>query len=131
MSKLIELHTSGDYKKTLRFLEAIRERRIFNMLNKYGERGVSMLSAATPKRTGKTAASWSYEVVMEEGTVGLEFHNTSMGSDGKTPIAILIQMGHGTRNGGYVPPTDYINPVIQPLFDELTDEVAKAVNSLV
>ena len=127
---MITFDRGVEFKNTLKFLEAIRDRRIYGILDKYGKKGLDLLSSATPKRTGKTAASWGYNIVMENGRVGIEWTNTNMGSDGRTPVAILIPMGHGTKNGGYVPPTDYINPVLAPLFDELTEEISKVVTML-
>lgn len=127
---MITFDRGVEFKNTLKFLEAIRDRRIYSILDKYGKKGVDLLSSATPKRTGKTAESWGYNIVMENGRVGIEWTNTNMGSDGRTPVAILIQMGHGTKNGGYVPPIDYINPVMAPLFDELTEEISKVVTML-
>lgn len=85
---------------------------------------------ATPKRTGATALSWTYRIVMDEKSVGLEWLNSNMANDGVTPVAILIQMGHGTRNGGYVQPYDYINPSMAPLFDEVTEAISRVVKSL-
>lgn len=123
MGGIVKLHVSGDFKKTTKFLEHLRARKIYRVLDKYGEEGVKMLSSATPKRTGKTASSWYYEIELKDEKVTLYFRNNSMGSDGRTPIAIIIQQGHGTRNGGYVAPTDYINPVIKPLFDKIVEEI--------
>lgn len=130
MAGLVTFNTGTDFKKTFKFLESIRERRIFTILDDYGKKGVSVLQAATPKRTGLTADSWSYRVIMEPNSVGIEWMNSNMAGDGRTPVAILIQMGHGTRNGGYVQPNDYINPAMNPLFDEITEKVSEVVRSL-
>jgi hypothetical protein len=129
-TKLVTYSCSGSYDKTKNFLMAFLEiNRLRSLFDQYGQRIVAELSANTPKRTGETAASWSYEVVQDESSLSLEIHNSKMGDDGKTPVALLIQMGHGTRTGGYVPPNDYINPVVQPLFDELNAKIAEVVKS--
>lgn len=130
MGKIIEFKHSGEFKRTYRFLEAIREKRIYKILNTYGAKGVQLLSNSTPMRTGTTAHSWSYRVVMEGNLVGIEWLNSNMASDGRTPVAILIQMGHGTRTGGYVPPRDFINPAMKPLFDDVVRAIDGAVKSL-
>ena len=44
-----------------------------------------------------------------------------------TPIAVILQYGHGTRNGGYVQGVDYINPAMKPVFDAIRDELWKEV----
>ena len=134
MSKLISYTYQGNYSKTEGFLKDLIEiansYKIRALLEEYGAKIVSALQSGTPKRTGATAGSWYYEITTaENNSIALEIHNGNMGSDGKTPVAILIQMGHGTRTGGYVPPIDYINPVVEPLFAELTEKLSEAVKS--
>lgn len=130
MSKLITVKASGDFKKTMKFLQAIKEKVIYKTLDSYGKQGVEILQAATPKKTGRTASSWSYVVNISDGEVSLEWHNNSMANDGKTPVVVLIINGHGTRTGGYVPPNDFVTPAMEALLDEATEAVWKAVNSL-
>lgn len=98
-----------------------------NVLNKYGQRGVEALSHATPVDTGKTAASWSYEIQESDNSIEIIWSNSNVNKG--LNIAILLQYGHGTRNGGYVVGRDYINPALQPLFDELADKAWEEVVS--
>ncbi len=124
MSNIIQYSCSGSFDKTKNFLKDFFElAKIRFLLNEYGSKIVDELSAATPVRTGETAGSWSYEIVQNDKSITLNIKNSKMGDDGKTPVAILIQMGHGTRTGGYVPPIDYINPVVEPLFSELEEKL--------
>jgi hypothetical protein len=46
-----------------------------------------------------------------------------------TPVAILLHYGHGTGTGGYVKGTEFINPAIVPIFEEIAVDVWKAVTS--
>lgn len=96
------------------------------ILNKYGMKGVEALREATPKDTGKTSESWSYKITRENDIVKLSFLNSNRNQD--VPIAIILQYGHGTKNGGWVEGIDYINPAIQPLFEELAKEIWKEVS---
>ena len=93
-------------------------------MEKYGRKGVEALKAATPVDTGLTAESWYYEVRTspENGYYSIIWCNSNV-VKGWANIAILLQYGHGTRNGGYVEGRDYINPAIQPIFDEMADKV--------
>lgn len=75
------------------------------------------LREATPKDTGKTAESWKYHVEMEEDQSVIVWKNDHI-VDG-VPIAVILQYGHGTRNGGYVEGVDYINPAMRPIFEEI------------
>ncbi len=125
MSRVIEMRQSGDFKKNLTFLTNLRKKSIRPILEKYGQKGVEALAEATPKATGKTAASWSYEIKMEKTGAVLSWKNANI-VDG-VPIAMILQYGHGTRNGGYVQGVDYINPAMKPVFDAIRDELWKEV----
>lgn len=125
MSRVIEMRQSGDFKKSLTFLTHLRTRNIWPILEKYGQKGVEALAEATPKATGKTAASWSYEIKMEKTGAVLSWKNANI-VDG-VPIAVILQYGHGTRNGGYVQGVDYINQAMKPVFDAIRDELWKEV----
>ena len=89
---------------------------------------MTALASATPRDTGKTANSWNYEIKQEKGSVSISFYNTNIQNG--VPIAIILQYGHGTRNGGWVQGRDYINPAIQPIFDEIVKSAWKEVTSL-
>ena len=108
----------------LKFKPAIRM-----ILNKYGKLGVEALKEATPKDTGKTSESWTYEVVEgKDGNLKIVWSNTNLGN-GWAPIAILLQYGHATGNGGYVQGIDYINPAIDKVFHRIADEAWEEVNN--
>ena len=103
--------------------------RFVNALNRCGRSGVSALSDATPKDTGITASSWDYRLLSKgRGKYAIEWFNTNINKG--VVIAILIQYGHGTGKGGYVQPTDYVNPAMRPVFDNLADTVWKEVTNL-
>ena len=117
---------TGDYSKTKSWLEKLRGDWIRKHLDKYGKKGVEALSQATPIRTGKTAASWEYTIETGPGYSKIVWSNTNVVNDWAN-IAILLQMGHGTRNGGYVQGRDYINPALRPIFDKLVKDAWKEV----
>lgn len=124
---MIKLKQKGDFKRTVAFME--KACNLFNrsIFDKYGEEGVLALQQATPKDTGLTAASWSYEIVKRDGSVSIEFHNTNFNKG--VPIAIILQYGHGTGTGGWVEGIDYINPALKPVFDEIAEKVWKEATS--
>lgn len=129
MGNIVSLKSSGDFKKTVKFLEFIRDRKIASILDEYGQRGVEVLSKATPVRTGETAGSWYYVKEISQGRISLEWRNSKMGSDGKTPVVILIIKGHGTRTGGYVPPNDFVTQIMENIFNEASEAVWKVVTN--
>lgn len=128
MQRMIRFQQKGDFSKLTRYLERAKEAVKRSDLDKYGREGVAALSSATPVDTGKTAASWKYEITHFHDTVTISFYNTNIQNG--VPIAIILQYGHGTRNGGYVQGRDYINPAIQPIFDKILDAAWKEVTKL-
>jgi len=122
---MITLTQKGDFRKTDRFLERIKEFCGKSDLDKYGELGVEALRQATPVDTGKTRDSWGYEIVHKKRQSSIVWTNSNI-NDGVL-IAILIQYGHGNGNGAYVKGTDYINPAMAPVFEEIADKVWKEV----
>lgn len=125
MARVISVHTTGDFRKTEGLLHNIIQRKYRNKLNHYGVLGVQALQAATPKDTGLTAESWSYEIVEEDGGLALYWKNSNRNDN--VLVAILLQYGHGTRTGGYVEGIDYINPALRPVFEQMAREVWKEV----
>lgn len=124
-SMAIILRAAGDFRKTFSFLERCKEVVHLGDLDRYGRMGVEALRQATPKDTGKTAASWNYRITRGRDSASIEWVNSNI-VDG-VPIAVILQYGHGTRNGGYVQGRDYINPALQPVFDQIAKEAWKEV----
>lgn len=125
---MIRIRSRGDFSRTNRFLRFLHNKEHLKALEKYGEKGVRALSAATPVRSGKTAESWSYEIHYGLGSVSLVWKNNNI-NDGVN-IAVILQYGHGTGTGGYVVGLDYINPALRPVFEFIADDVwAEVVNA--
>lgn len=125
---MISFRHKGDFSKADRYLEKLKESVKLGVLNKYGRAGVAALSSATPVDTGLTANSWFYEIEHSSGSDKIVFNNSNI--QNRVPIAIILQYGHGTGTGGWVQGRDYINPAIQPIFDQMTKEVWKEVTSV-
>lgn len=119
---------SGDLKKTRGFLNSLRRNEFLKHLNTYGKMGVDALRDATPRDTGVTANSWSY--VIEQGHDWVKITWTNSSENRSIPIALLLQYGHATRNGGWVSGIDYINPALKPIFDEISKSAWEEVKRL-
>lgn len=113
------------FRKTDSYLERLKEVFRTGLLDKYGKMGIEALKAATPKDTGKTADSWEYKITREHHTVSITWVNTNIVDN--VPIAVILQYGHATRNGGYVQGIDYINPAMAPIFLRIAQEAWKEV----
>lgn len=127
MPKVISFSQKGNFKKTDRFFHKILEKHYTRLLRVFGERGVTALKMATPKDSGETAEAWSYEIVEEAGRLSIFWKNDHF-NDGVN-IAIILQYGHGTKNGGWVEGIDYINPAIRPIFNQMANEAWREVVS--
>ena len=125
---MISFRQKGDFSKVTRFLERAKEVVHLGDLDRYGREGVAALASATPVDTGLTANSWRYEIVNKKGVVEISFNNSNIQNG--VPIAIILQYGHGTRNGGWVQGRDYINPAIQPIFDRIANDMWREVTKL-
>lgn len=120
---------SGDFENTLTWLQKLSEGDYLDYLEKYAQKGLEALRAATPKRSGLTADSWGYRIDRNAlGSARITWLNSNVHNH--LNVAILIQYGHGTRNGGYVEGIDYINPALQPIFQQLADELWEEVTSV-
>ena len=122
---MISFRQKGDFSKLTRFLERAKNLVHLSDLDRYGREGVAALASATPVDTGKTAASWYYDIKINKESASITFDNSNIQNG--VPIAIILQYGHGTRNGGWVEGRDYINPVIKPIFDKIAEEAWKEV----
>ena len=125
---MISFRQKGDFSKLTRFLEKAKGAVHLGNLDKFGREGVAALASATPLDTGQTASSWYYEITNKNGSATIAFYNSNVQSG--VPIAIILQYGHGTRNGGWVQGRDYINPAIQPIFDKIANEAWREVTKL-
>lgn len=124
---MISLTSDGNFNNIEKFLTKVLKGDIYARLASFGAEGVSALSRATPKDSGNTAGSWSYEIKIDGTSHSIIWSNGNV-VDG-TPVAILLQVGHGTGTGGYVSGRNYINPALQPIFDRIANDVWKEVTS--
>lgn len=125
---MITFRHKGDFSKTSRYLERVKEAARLGILDKYGREGVAALASATPVDTGLTSSSWYYKIERTAGSATISFHNSNVQNG--VPIAIILQYGHGTGTGGWVQGRDYINPAIRPIFDKIVDSAWREVTKL-
>jgi hypothetical protein len=125
---MISFTQKGSFRNTERYLSRLKQAQLLNVLSKYGEIGVNALANATPIESGETATSWFYTIVQRPGYYSIRWHNRHENQG--VPIAVLLQYGHGTGTGGYVQGRDYINPAIQPIFDEMANKAWEEVTKI-
>lgn len=125
---MIFIKQRGSFDKTEKFLKKSFGRDYISVLQKFGQQGVSALSAATPIDSGMTAVSWSYEIKQESSRISIIWKNSNVNKG--VNIAIILQYGHATGNGGYAEGIDYINPALKPIFEKMADAAWKEVTRI-
>lgn len=126
---MISISSKGDWSKTTKYLKNANLSKIKRKLDKFGKEGVLLLANATPRDTGLTAESWDYEIHYSKGYAEIVWTNGNMiavrDAEGapSISIALLVQLGHATGNGGYVKGIDYINPALEPVFQEMGNAI--------
>ena len=125
---MIRVKIKGDFSKTTGYFSGLKNALRKVNLDNYGRQGVAALSSATPIDTGQTANSWYYTVERNNSSASITFYNSNIQNG--VPIAIILQYGHGTRNGGYVEGIDYINPALRSVFDKLAEDACREVVDL-
>jgi hypothetical protein len=123
----VKISVNRSSGKTENFLKRMASGQQFKGLEKYGPIGVAALRAATPVESSETAAAWDYEIINKPGYFSIRFINSHVEEPGHSPVAVLLQYGHATRNGGYVQGRDYINPALRPIFDQIAADMWKEV----
>jgi len=118
---VISFKHKGNFDKTMKFLKKTGNGDIFKGLEVLAEEGVKALQEATPKKTGKTASSWSYSIEKTKTGIILSWNNSNRNNGAS--VAILIQYGHAMPSGYYVQGIDYINPALKPVFDKIGQKV--------
>lgn len=124
----IQMTQKGDFKKTFKFLKAMKEKAFLKNLDKFGQAGVDALAAATPKRTGLTARSWTYSIEDDGERLTITWNNTNVVKDYYN-VALMIQYGHGTGTGGWVQGIDYINSALKPIFEKMIGDIWEEVKN--
>ena len=124
----ISFRHRGNFRKTEKFLKKSFGKDYLPILEKYANQGVDALAAATPVDTGLTASSWGYEILQDRDSLSIVWNNYNVQNG--VNIALILQYGHGTRNGGYVVGRDYINPALRPIFDKMAEAAWKEVTSI-
>ena len=128
MRNLVYVTQGGSFKNVERFFKRMLNHKVYKTLDRYGKKGVELLSAATPVDTGLTAASWKYEIQEADDSYSLVWTNSNIASNGM-PVVLLLRYGHGTKNGGYVKGINFINPTLEPIFNSIAEVLWKEVTS--
>lgn len=125
---MITFKHRGSFANSERFLSKLGKKNYRPILEKYANEGLVALRANTPKDTGNTANAWDFEIITKRNGFSISWTNSNLVEG--VPVVILLQYGHGTRGGSFVEGRDFINPVMRPIFDQISENIWKEVTSL-
>lgn len=120
--KINVVSKGGKTKGLMSILDNYSSAKLKPAFQSVGKAGLKQLVDDTPVRSGKTANSWTMDITETNNQLDLIYSNSNAISDG-TPLVVLIKQGHGTRNGGYVPPNDFITPIVEKTAKELSSKI--------
>ena len=118
---VISIESKGDFSKTEKYFKSLLHKDYLDILNKYGQLGVEALIAATPVDTGLAASSWGYRIEQNETNTSLIWTNDDI--EGGINVVILVDRGHATKSGGWVPGQHFIDEAISPIIAQIAREV--------
>ena len=116
--------TKGDFKNVEKWLTEMAKINPKTFVQEAANQGVQALKNATPKDTGETANGWYSEVKIRGGIAEVAWKNRAHSSE-NVSIAKIIELGHGTGNGGYVPPNPFIKKAMDAVFNNVDSKVTK------
>lgn len=119
----ISFESKGDFNNATDWLKRVSSRNPSTVINQIASQGTNSLVANTPKETGETAAGWKDKVTVKGDVTEIEWYNTAH-PEAQVNVAKLIDLGHGTGTGGYVPPKPYIKRAMEPVWKN-TDKVIR------
>ena len=109
-----KISMTGNSNYLEKFLKREQNNPHKDLLDAYGKKGLEALKRMTPVDSGRTVDSWSYTIDAGDKRSVINWNNSNINRG--VNIAIILQYGHGTRNGGWVESQDYINPAIDEVF---------------
>jgi hypothetical protein len=120
----ISFDSKGDFENARAWLKRIAEHKPSMVADQIASEGTRSLASHTPRDTGETAAGWTAKVTSKGDVTEIDWMNNAH-PEASVNVAKLIELGHGTGTGGYVPPKPYIKKAMDPIFNGIGDKVAK------
>jgi len=125
---MFKIMNKGNWDRTEKFFKkSVRITKIEN-ITLLAERCIERLIEATPKDSGLTAESWSYEIDRTKNKGSLYIVNSNIQNGVK--IALLIEFGHATASGTWVEGKNFIGPVTQEAYNSVLAETWKELKRL-
>lgn len=120
----VTFESRGDFENSMNWLKRVSQVNTAGVVKRFGKQGTDSLKAATPRATGGTASGWKEKITVQGDVVEIDWVNNAYPGL-YVNMALLIELGHGTGTGGYVPPKPYIKQAMNPVWAGIDDKVIK------
>lgn len=120
----ITIESKGDFSNAKAWLAGVVNRSPVPELRQIAAEGEKSLASNTPKDTGETASGWTSTITTYRTNNVIEWMNVAH-PEANVSIARIIDLGHGTGTGGYVPPRPYIMTAMDSVWNNSLDKMAK------
>jgi hypothetical protein len=120
----ISFESKGDFNAITDWLKDVTHRDPASAISAIAREGTRSLAENTPRSTGETASSWKEKITTKGGITEISWYNTAHPGS-MVNIAKLIDLGHGTGTGGYVPPRPYIKDAMKPVWSHVDNRVVR------
>lgn len=115
----------GDFNKVQKWLNSLLNQEYLNVISIYAQKGVEALRAATPTDSGLAASSWNYQIAHDRGSTSVAWTNDDI--EGGCSVVILVDRGHATKSGSWVPGLHFIDTALDPVIKEMEDALWREV----
>mgnify|MGYP007126045463 CR=1 FL=1 len=119
----ISFTSKGDFNATRDWLNKVSNSNPDNVLKTIAKEGEVSLASNTPRDTGETASGWKSKIERNSKGAEVVWYNDAH-PELDVNLAKLIDLGHGTGTGGYVPPKPYIKKSMDGVFGSAGDKIA-------
>lgn len=113
----IRVKTSKHSQKTEEFLLKIEKGFTEEQIKIIAEKSLEKFVKNTPSKTGLTAQSWTYEIHFRNGKWIIDFNNENIQNG--VNVALLIENGHVTPSGKWVPANHFIDKTVKEINDDI------------
>ncbi len=115
------------FRATIKRLEALKRLNFEASLDRAARAGLDALVDATPVDTGAASASWYYTIDGSRGgKYTIKWFNSQKA--GSVPLVVLLDLGHATGTGGYVPGIRFIGPAVKPVYSDFRKALRREVH---
>lgn len=123
----ISFESKGGFENVERWLDKVSKTDMSSPLNQIAGQGTRSLSTHTPiGDTGETANSWKGTITKSGDVTEIAWTNNAH-PEARVNVAKLIDLGHGTGTGGYVPPRPYIKEAMAPVWDNVDGVIKELI----